>query len=127
MGTLLLRGTSSTVSCTVSCLPACPVIMCLNPLWDRDSLKWTLAPRFDPSVKWVLEYFLGSKGGLCEIDHITNQVLIGLKIWGKHNVLNMSHCVERDVLAICLEFILYYIERVMLHISHFTYVHIKIK
>lgn len=33
-----------------------------------------------PVKKWVPGHFLGSKGGQCNIDHITNQVPAGLKI-----------------------------------------------
>lgn len=98
----------------------------------ESSLRWgffkmNLGSQVWPSLKWVLEYFLGSKGGHCEIDNITNQVLIGLKIWGKHNVLNMPHCMKWDILAIYLVFILYYTERVMLYVSHFTFVCVKVK
>lgn len=51
----------------------------------KSSLSWGFfflqLPGFQiPSQKWVSGHFLGSKGDLCNIDHITNQVLAGLKI-----------------------------------------------
>lgn len=74
-----IGGNSSTAGCRSSV--HCSFIRSIVAQWAVGQVNKCPELPGQPNLKWVSKNFLGGKGSLCDIDHTTHRLLIGLKMW----------------------------------------------